>query len=113
MHNYSKTDGQDFILIKADSAGDMLWKPTYGGTGLENAYAVIQTSDGGYVLTGNTNSFGAGGYDVWLVKTDEAGVVPEGLTVEVMVLLSTVAVIFATRHYRKRTRWEKSVIGKP
>jgi len=55
----------------------MEWNQTYGGTGLENAYSVIQTSDGGYALAGFTTSFGAGGNDFWLVKTDAAGVVPE------------------------------------
>jgi len=47
---------------------------TYGGPGLENGYAILQTSDGGYLLTGTTTSFGAGGSDAWLVKTDASGV---------------------------------------
>jgi hypothetical protein len=67
-------NGQDFILIKTDAAGNMQWNMTYGGPGLDDGYGVLQSSDGGYVLTGYTNSFGHGGYDVWLIKTDASGV---------------------------------------
>jgi len=63
----------DYWLIKVDAAGNMLWNKTYGGAGLENENAMVQTSDGGYALFGFTNSFGAGGQDFWLVKTDSAG----------------------------------------
>jgi len=63
----------DFWLVKTDFMGNMVWNKTYGRTGWERAYDMIPTSDGGYALTCYTNSFGAGGYDAWLVKTDENG----------------------------------------
>jgi len=63
----------DFYLIKTDSSGNTQWFKTYGGPVEEQAYSVIQTGDGGYVLAGYTRSFGAGGHDFWLVKTDSAG----------------------------------------
>ena len=66
--------GKDFWLFKIDSAGNQLWNKTYGGLGDEVAYSVIQTSEGGYALAGFTNSFGAGGKDFWLVKTDATGI---------------------------------------
>jgi predicted secreted protein len=63
----------NFWLIKTDSTGSMTWNKTYGGPGDDEAECVIQTSDGGYALAGYTNSFGAGSYDFWLVKTDSSG----------------------------------------
>jgi predicted secreted protein len=106
MVGWNYVNGQDFILIKTDASGNIQWNMTYGETGIENGYALLQASDGGYVLTGNTNSFGAGGTDIWLVKTDEFGVVPEGLTIGVMLLLSTIAVIVGVRYFRKQPKWQ-------
>ncbi|MGA3192317.1 MAG: hypothetical protein ABSD73_07365 [Candidatus Bathyarchaeia archaeon] len=65
--------GYDFWLVKTNSSGSMEWNQTYGGTGDEQAYSVIQTSDGGYVWAGSATSFGAGSLDFWLVKTDSLG----------------------------------------
>jgi hypothetical protein len=53
--------------------GSQEWDKTYGGSGIETATSMIQTGDGGYSLAGITNSFGAGGQDAWLVKTDLTG----------------------------------------
>jgi hypothetical protein len=63
----------DFFLIKTDASGDIIWAKTYGGTNTDLAYSVQQTSDGGYIVTGLTRSFGAGWNDVFLIKTDENG----------------------------------------
>jgi hypothetical protein len=49
------------------------WTKTYGGTSRDEAYALVQTGDGGYALAGFTISFGAGIDDFWLVKTVAAG----------------------------------------
>jgi hypothetical protein len=49
------------------------WNKTYGGTGGEWAWALVETVDGGYALAGGTESYGAGSGDFWLVKTDSAG----------------------------------------
>jgi hypothetical protein len=65
--------GDDIFLIKTDANGNVQWAKTYGGTGWDEASSVQQTSDGGYILAGYTSSFGAGGDDIFLIKTDANG----------------------------------------
>jgi hypothetical protein len=63
----------DIFLIKTDAKGNIQWAKTYGGTADDLASSVQQTSDGGYIVVGYTYSFGAGGYDIFLIKTDAKG----------------------------------------
>jgi len=65
--------GLDFWLVKVGADGDSLWSRTYGGSGWDRCFSVQQTSDGGYILAGFTESFGAGDFDFWLLRTDADG----------------------------------------
>jgi hypothetical protein len=71
--NSSGAGGLDMYLVKLDARGNKSWAKTYGGAGTDSAKAVRQTADGGYILAGQTNSYGAGGYDFYVVKTNAAG----------------------------------------
>jgi arginine repressor len=64
---------EDIFLIKTDASGNIIWAKTYGGTSRDVAYSVQQTSDGGYIVAGRTDSFGAGWDDIFLIKTDANG----------------------------------------
>ncbi|MCK4585136.1 T9SS type A sorting domain-containing protein [candidate division WOR-3 bacterium] len=73
---YTKSNsagGYDVWLLKLDSNGDTLWTRRFGGIYDDYGGSVEQTNDGGYIIVGATESFGAGHADVWLLKTDVDG----------------------------------------
>jgi hypothetical protein len=63
----------DMWLLRIDADGDTLWTRTYGGAMDERAEDLRRTADKGFVLAGSTDSFGAGQYDMYIVKVDAAG----------------------------------------
>lgn len=65
--------GLDIWLLRLDSLGDTLWTRTYGGQQDDVPYCIQKTSDSCYIITGYTESFGAGGKDLWLLKVDSYG----------------------------------------
>ena len=77
LTGYTSSSGAgswDVYLIKTNTNGDILWTMTYGGEDADFGQSVEQTVDGGYVVAGYTYSFGAGAWDVYLVKTDASGI---------------------------------------
>jgi len=73
----SFTGSKDFWLVKTDANGNIEWSQTHGGSESDIAHSLVETSDGGYALAGETYSLGAGDSDFWLVKTNEHGLIPE------------------------------------
>ncbi len=67
------TGGFDCYLIRTDLEGEMQWSKTFGGEDNDRCWALLPASDGGYVLVGETTSFGSGAEDCYLIKTDASG----------------------------------------
>jgi len=65
----------DAWLVKTDSLGNEEWNRYYGGDNHESAKDILQLDDNGYIFTGFTSSYGAGGKDAWLVKIDDNGII--------------------------------------
>ena len=65
--------GEDIWMIKTDANGDSVWSKTHGGLNDDVSMCGLQTIDGGYIVLGRTSSYGGGGIDVWLIKTDSEG----------------------------------------
>jgi len=70
------------FLIKTDSYGDTLWTKTYDPIS-SIGYSVQQTTDGGYIISGQSGYVGGGSSDVYLIKTDENGTVT--FTTEILI----------------------------
>jgi len=64
---------QDFWLVKLDTLGNLIWQNTFGGSQIELGASIDTTNDGGFVIAGRTRSYGAGGSDIYIVKTDSDG----------------------------------------
>ena len=65
--------GRDIWLLRLAADGETLWTRTYGGAEHDAGYAVEETEDRGFLITGDTRSFGAGGSDAYQVRTDSLG----------------------------------------
>jgi hypothetical protein len=66
-YSFGAGDG-DFWLLQTDSNGHLLWDYAYGGPDNDGAQALIEVSDGGFLLVGSTYSFGAGQADAWMIR---------------------------------------------
>jgi len=63
----------DAYILRLTSSGDTLWTRRYGGSASEKAYSVVQTHDGGYIVVGETQSYGAGAYDIYTLGLFSTG----------------------------------------
>lgn len=81
-NTWLESKGTDYKVIKLDSSGNIQWQKNYGGSKADYASSIQQTSDGGYVIGGNSWSndgdvtvhYGTSNYyDCWIVKTDSLG----------------------------------------
>src|ERR1700750_1494601 len=89
--NSSSTDGDvtgnhgngdsDYWIVKLDASGAIQWQKSLGGTAYDNANSIQQTSDGGYIIAGESNSTDGditgnhGNSDYWIVKLDASGII--------------------------------------
>jgi hypothetical protein len=72
-YSESPDGAEDVYLVKTDGKGRELWSRIYGGSEYDCGYSVQQTSDGGYIIAGETWSFGAGDGDVYIIRTNSEG----------------------------------------
>jgi hypothetical protein len=70
----------DALILKIDSVGTVIWAKNKGGSNVDQLKKVIRTSDGNLAMVGFTNSFGAGGYDVYFMRMDSNGVILQSRT---------------------------------
>lgn len=71
----------DAWIVKVDGDGNKIWERSYGGTGLDEAGSILQMVDGGYLVSGASDSPadgnkslpGFGGFDGWILRLDDSG----------------------------------------
>ncbi|MFW9845726.1 MAG: hypothetical protein ACFFD6_03175, partial [Candidatus Thorarchaeota archaeon] len=71
-HAYGE-GSSDMWLLRTNSTGHPIWNQSYGGSGWDECFDLVECDDGGFAITGETHSFGNGGTDVILVKTNILG----------------------------------------
>ena len=70
-----RAGNEDIWVLRLSSTGTVDWQHTYGGSGFDDARSIQQTSDGGYIVAGTTSSFGAGYYNIWVLKLSSTGTI--------------------------------------
>jgi hypothetical protein len=60
--------GSDVYIVRTDLLGDTLWTKVIGGGSAEYGWSICKTNNGGYLIAGDTGSFGSGMQDVYLIK---------------------------------------------
>lgn len=103
----------DCLLVKTDADGNLMWNQTYGGPTRNKAYALIQVSDGGYVIAGIVTYPVVSWADFWLIKTDEFGVVPEhpSLLTLTLIIAATLPFLFLKKRLFSRRPASEPISG--
>jgi hypothetical protein len=71
---YSSGAGSaDYFIIRADSSGNTIWTRTIGGVADDRSESIAELSEGGYLVSGESSSFSAGHFDVFVVRLDLNG----------------------------------------
>jgi len=76
MTGYTESYGgsdKDAFVVKLDSSGSVSWSKVFGESSFDNFLSIQQTSDGGYIASGATDSYGKGGHDILIAKLDSSG----------------------------------------
>jgi len=71
--SFTSTTWANYYVLKADSNGNKQWDKFYGGGDNDSGRKIHQTSDGGYIMSGISRTYGHGEHDLWLIKTDSSG----------------------------------------
>jgi len=66
---HNQPNSGDILLVRVDAAGEMLWNQRFGGDLADQGNCILQTEEGNFIIAGWTESFGAGGRDAYLIKT--------------------------------------------
>jgi PKD repeat protein len=74
--SYSGDESRVAWVLKLDLYGNVIWEKTYDGSDTDTFESIKQTTDGGYVVTGSTESFMPGSGNIWVLKLDANGEIP-------------------------------------
>ncbi len=72
-HPLVETTRGDVLVVKLTLEGDLIWEKVHGGDATDQAFCVEPTADGGYLILAETDSFGAGRRDLYVLKVDATG----------------------------------------
>jgi len=67
--------GENLLLLKTDRYGNELWTQYFGGSKIDNMKHLIKASDGGYFISGSSESYGPGESDIWIIKASSSGLI--------------------------------------
>jgi hypothetical protein len=73
INNIGHEKNQDILIFKIDKNGNVQWSRIYGGNNTEYGYGIQETADKGYIISGETNSFGSGDWDFYAIKVNVDG----------------------------------------